>query len=211
MVIGLGRFGSALARTLIDLGHEVLGVDRDPALVADLRDVLTHVVEADTTDIRALEQMAASDFDRVVVAIGTDMEASILTVAALGDAGVGEIWAKAMTDTHGRILERVGAHHVVYPEAQMGVRTAHLLDGAMLDFVALDPGFVLVEMRAPRSLTGRSLGEQGIRTRFDVTVVCVKPVDASFTYATADTVLSDGDIIVIAADTARAEAFARLR
>lgn len=210
-VIGLGRFGSALARTLVNLGHEVLGVDNDGERVADLRDSLTHVVEADTTDARALEQLGVAEFDRVVVAIGTDQEASILTVAALADIVIGDIWAKAISETHGRILERVGADHVVYPEAQMGERTARLLDGRMLEFLALDTGFALVEIQAPAPMIGRSLADIGVRARFGVTVVCVKPEGGAFTYATADTVLGKGDIIVVAGETAKVEAIARLR
>jgi trk system potassium uptake protein TrkA len=209
MVIGLGRFGTALALTLMELDHEVLGVDTDPGRVAELRDSLTHVVQADSTDPQALEQLGAADFDRVAVAIGTDLEASILTVAGLVDLGVEEIWAKATTTAHGRILERVGARHVVFPEKQMGERAAHLLDGRMLDFLALDTGFALVELQAPPSLTGRTLTEFGIRARFGITVVCVKPKGGEFTYATADTVLTDGDIVVIAGETDRVEAFAR--
>lgn len=210
IVIGLGRFGAALARTLNGLGHEVLGVDESAERVSELRDELTHVVEADSTDVRALLQLGANEFDRAVVAIGADIEASILTVSALVDVGVPDIWAKATTASHARILERVGAHHVVFPEQQMGERVAHLVAGRMLDFLELDAGFALVETQAPASLLGRSLAEIGVRARFGLTVVCVKPKGGAFTYATADTVLDDGDIVVVAGETDRAEAFASL-
>jgi len=210
IVIGLGRFGTSMARTLETLGSEVLGVDARPDRVADLRDELTHVAEADTTDVRALEQLGAADFDRAVVAIGGAMESSILTTAALVDLGIGDIWAKAMTEQHARILELVGAHHVVFPEAQMGERVAHLVAGRMLDFLPLDAGFALVEATAPESMTGRTLGEIGVRAKYGVTVVCVKPVGGRFTYATPDTVLGPGDLIVVAGETDDAEAFAAL-
>lgn len=210
IVIGLGRFGSSLARTLESLGNEVLGVDSSSQRVTDLRDSLTHVVEADTTDARTLEQLGAADFDRAVVAIGADIEASILTTSALVDIGLKDIWAKAMTDPHARILTRIGAHHVVFPEAQMGERVAHLVAGRVLDFLPLDTGFALVEATAPESMTGRSLGEIGVRANYGITVVCVKPKGGEFTYATAETVLGAGDIIVVAGATAEAEAFAAL-
>ena len=210
IVIGLGRFGGALARTLTGLGHEVLGVDESEERVSELRDELTHVVVADSTDVRALLQLGANEFDRAVVAIGSDIEASILTVSALVDVGVPDIWAKATTASHARILERVGAHHVVFPEQQMGERVAHLVAGRMLDFLELDAGFALVETQAPASLLGRSLADIGVRARFGLTVVCVKPKGGSFTYATADTVLEAGDIVVVAGETAQAEAFASL-
>lgn len=210
IVIGLGRFGTSLATTLETLGSEVLGVDARADRIADLRDTLSHVAEADTTDARALEQLGAGEFDRAVVAIGADMEASILTTAALVDLGVTDIWAKAMTQPHARILERIGAHHVVFPEAQMGERVAHLVAGRVLDFLSLDSGFALVEAVAPASMTGRSLGEIGVRANYGITVVCVKPKGGHFTYATPDTVLGEGDLIVVAGETADAEGFAAL-
>jgi trk system potassium uptake protein len=210
VVIGLGRFGTALAETLAGLGHDVLGVDESPARVASLRDKLSHVVEADSTDPVALAQMGVADFDRAVVAIGGEVEASILTTAALVDLGIKDIWAKAMTAAHARILDRVGAHHVVFPEAQMGERIAHLVAGRMLDYLPIDAGFALVETVAPASLLGRSLGELGIRSRHDVTVVCVKPAGGQFTYATPDTVLHEGDVVVVAGETSSARAFAAL-
>lgn len=207
-VIGLGRFGTSLAETLAGLGHEVLGIDRSPARVGALRDALGHIVEADGTDRVALEQVGAGEVDSAVVAIGDDIEASVLATAALVDLGVKDIWAKAITEPHARILDRVGAHHVVFPEAQMGERIAHLVAGRMLDFLPLDAGFALVETMAPPSMLGRSLGELGVRTRYGVTVVCVKPAGGEFTYATAETVLHDGDVIVVAGDTPSAERFA---
>lgn len=210
VVIGLGRFGTALAESLVEQGHEVLGIDADARRVAALRDSLTHVVEADSTDPVALDQLGVVDFDRAVVAIGADVEASILTTSALVDLGRLEIWAKAMTGAHARILERIGAHHVVFPEAQMGERVAHLVAGRMLDFLALDQGFALVETEAPRSLQGRSLAELGVRARHGITVVCVKPRGGRFTYATPDTVLGPGDVVVVAGETGSAEAFAAL-
>jgi trk system potassium uptake protein len=210
VVIGLGRFGTSLAETLTEMGHDVLGIDSSTAKVAAMRDTLSHVVELDSTDEVALKQVGVADFDHAVVAIGADVEASILTTAALVDLGLSDIWAKAMTQPHQRILERVGAHHVVFPEAQMGVRIAHLVAGRILDFLPLDTGFALVETYAPASMLGRSLGELGVRARHGVTVVCVKPAGGRFTYATADTVLSEGDLIVVAGETQSAESFAAL-
>lgn len=209
-VIGLGRFGTALATTLVGMGHDVLGIDQGGARVADLRDALTHVVEADATDPIVLEQLGLREFDRAVVAIGADMEASILTTSALVDLGTCEIWAKAMTRSHARILERVGAHHVVFPEAQMGERIAHVVAGRMLEFLPLDAGFALVEVEAPSTLLGRSLSEIHLRERYGVTIVCVKPARGPFTYATPDTVLEAGDVVVVAGETKTAEAFARI-
>ena len=125
VVIGLGRFGTAVAQSLVQMGKEVLAIDEDFDLVQRWADELTHVVQADSTDEEALRQLGVGDFDRAVVAIGADIEASVLTVLALAESGVADIWAKAITRKHGQILERVGAHHVVFPERSMGERVAH--------------------------------------------------------------------------------------
>jgi len=210
LVIGLGRFGSAVAEELEHLGFEVLGVDGDARRVQQYADSLTHVLQADTTDIETLRQLGAADFSRAVVAIGSDIEASILTCAGLADLGVSDIWAKAVTASHGKILERIGADHVVFPEGEMGRRVAHVVGGRMLDWFQLDNDFALVETLAPKEILGRTLADVGIRARYDVTVVCVKPVGGAFTYATAETVLEEGDVLVVAGSSDKAERFARL-
>jgi trk system potassium uptake protein TrkA len=198
LVVGLGRFGSALANALVDMGYEVLGIDADPDSVQDHAGVLTHVVQADTTSERALRQLGAADAVTAVVCIGTDVESSVLTATALVDLGVKNIWAKAITEAHGRILDRVGTHHVVYPEAEMGTRVAHLLTGQMLEYVALDENFVIVETIVPAEYVGRTLGTSDIRAKHRVTVVCIKPEGGSFTYAERDSALGANDLIVLA-------------
>jgi trk system potassium uptake protein len=210
LVVGLGRFGTALAETLMDLGHEVLGVDADPRNVQQIADRLTHVVEADATDEEVMQQLGAGEFGRAVVGIGTDLEASILTTSLLVDLKVPDIWAKAVTVAHGRILQRVGAHHVIFPEHDMGRRVAHLVTGRMIEFVQLDEGFTLVELKPPEQIVGRSLADSQLRSRFGITVVCIKPEGGSFTYATPDTVPGPNDILVVAGETDRTKRFAEL-
>jgi trk system potassium uptake protein TrkA len=210
LVIGLGRFGGGLAETLAELGHDVLGVDTDAKLVQSYAAKLTHVVEADSTDIEAMRQLGAGDFRTAVVAIGTELEASILTTAVLVDLKVPKIVAKAITHEHGTILERVGASRVVFPERDMGVRVGHSLAGSMLDYFELDPGFALVETTAPKELIGKTLAKAEVRKRYGITVVCIKPEGGSFTYATPETVASEGDILVVAGETKRAEAFGEM-
>jgi trk system potassium uptake protein TrkA len=210
LVIGLGRFGTALAETLMDLGHQVLGVDSDADNVQRNADRLTHVVEADGTDDQVMRQLGAGEFGRAVVGIGTDLEASILTTSVLVDLQVPDIWAKAITVPHGRILERVGAHHVVFPEHDMGRRVAHLVSGRMIEFVQLDEGFALVEQKPPKQIVGRTLSESQVRARHGITVVCIKPEGGSFTYATPETVPGPNDILVVAGETDRVQGFADL-
>lgn len=208
LVIGLGRFGSSLAHTLVEMGYEVLGVDTDDTRVQEHAETLTHVATADTTTERALRQLGVADIRTAVVCIGNDVESSVLTTVALVDLGVPNIWAKAITKQHGTILERVGAHHVVFPESDMGNRVAHLVSGRMMEYFALDDSFVLVELTTPDWLTGVPLGQSNVRARYNITIVCVKHQGEQFTYATGDTVLGAEDLIVIAGHRPDVERFA---
>lgn len=210
LVIGLGRFGGAVAQTLSEMGREVLGVDTDARRVQHYSSLLTHTVEADTTNIDALEQLGATDFDKAIVAIGTDIEASILTTAALSDLKIGRIWAKAVSSAHMKILQRVGAHEVVFPENEAGQRLAHVIAGGMQDFIQLDEGFALVRTAPPRSLVGQTLAEAEVRKRYGITVVCYKRSTKPYTYATPETLMRVDDTLVVAGETEKAEAFAGL-
>lgn len=210
LVIGLGRFGGAVAIELERLGFEVLGVDTDAKRVQAHTEVLTHVIIADTSEAEVLRQVGAADFSLAVVGIGSDIEASILTTAALVDVGVANIWAKAVTESHGRILSRVGAHHVVYPEHEMGRRVAHLVGARIVDWFQLDADFAMVETAAPPSLLGRPLSQLDLPRTHGVTVVCLKPAGGAFRFPGPDTVLQDGDLVVVAGPSVRAERFANL-
>jgi trk system potassium uptake protein TrkA len=208
VVIGLGRFGGQVADSLIRLGHEVLGVDEDAHLVQSWADKLTHVVQADSTDNDALCQLGVPDFQRAVVGIGTDIEASVLTVLALSEVGVKEIWAKAISVKHGKILKSVGARHVIYPEAAMGDRVAHLITSRMLDFIEFDDGFAIAKVRAPRDTLGRTLADIGLRTKFGVTVVGVKKPGEDFVYARPETTVPHGAVLIVAGTTDSVQRFA---
>jgi trk system potassium uptake protein TrkA len=208
VVIGLGRFGASVAGSLIRLGHDVLGIDENGELVQSLSDQLTHVVQADTTNSDTLRRLGVHEFGRAVVGIGTDLEASVLTVLALADLGVAEIWAKASGAKHGRILERTGAHHVVYPEAAMGERVAHLVTGRMIDFIELDNGFAIAKTRAPREAVGKTLAECALRSKYGVTVVGVKRPREEFIHATPDTMVTAESILIVSGSTRQVEAFA---
>jgi trk system potassium uptake protein len=205
VVIGLGRFGSSLALELEAHGTEVMGIDTDPKLVQRHADELTHAVVADSTDAEVMRQLGVDEFQRAVVGIGTDLEASILTTAVLVDFDVPSIWAKAISREHGRILERIGAHHVVLPEHEMGERVAHLVTGRMLDFIEFEDDYALIKTRAPEEAVGRSLGESKLRSKYGVTVVGVKRPGEGFTYATADTMVNRGDVLIVAGRTAEVE------
>lgn len=208
VVLGLGRFGSAIAQELVRTGTEVLGVDRDEDLVQTHNGVLTHVVQADSTNVAALRQIAVPEFDRAVVGIGTNIEASLLTASLLVEFGIKSIWAKAISDPHARILRQLGVHNVIAPEKDMGTRVAHLVRGAMLDFVEFEDDFAMVKMRTPAFTYGQRLGEAGIRREYGVTVIAIRKDTEEWTYTSAETLLEKDDRIIVAGPTRKTEKFA---
>ena len=210
LVIGLGRFGAATAGQLDRQDREVLVVDTDAALVQKWADRVTHAVQADTKSLEALKQIGAEQFQIAVVATGSSVEASVLIAANLVDLGVPQIWAKAISQSHGKILERIGVNHVIYPEREAGERVAHLLSGSMLDFIQFDDNYVIAKMYPPRSIRGLKLGASGVRTRYRVTVVGVKSPGQPFTHATQDTVVSPHDLIIVSGAAADVERFAAI-
>jgi trk system potassium uptake protein len=210
LVIGLGRFGAATSGQLDRLDREVLAVDEDQGLVQKWSERVTHAVQADARNIDALRQIGAQDFAVAVVAVGSSIEASVLITANLVDLGIPEIWAKAISQSHGKILSRIGANHVIYPEAEAGERVAHLVSGRMIDFIEFDDDFALVKMYAPKPIHGISLADAHVRQKFGVTIVGVKAAGQDFTYATAETVVNSRDLIIVSGNSADIDKFASL-
>jgi trk system potassium uptake protein TrkA len=208
VVIGLGRFGGAVAGSMQQLGHEVLGIDNDPKLVQEWSERLTHVAEADSTDEDALRQLGVQDFAHAVVGIGTHMEASVLTVLALVEVGVPHIWAKAISTKHAKILSSVGATKVIFPESAMGERVAHLITSRMIDFIEFDDDFAIAKTRIPRAAVGRSLAELALRSKHGVTVVGVKEPGKEFEFATPDTVIPANATLIVSGKSSKVEKFA---
>jgi trk system potassium uptake protein len=210
-VIGLGRFGRSLALELMSKGTDVLGIDSREDIVQSLNGQLTHVVAADATNEEVLRQLAVPGFDRVVVAIGSDIQASILTTSLLLRFGIQNLWAKAVSDAHGTILEQLGVTHVVYPEKEMGKRVAHLVRGAMQDYIEIGDDFALVKAVPNSTVSGIPLGEAKVRSKYGVTVTAVKRPGSNWTYTTAETVIEPGDLMLVAGPIQKAEAFSQLR
>ena len=208
LVVGLGRFGAATALQLIQQGREVLGVERDASLVQKMAGQLTHVVEAEATDMDALRQIGAAEFSSAVVGVGTSIESSVLITANLVDLGIDRIWAKAISPAHGKIRARIGAHHVIFPEADAGRRTAHLVSGRLLDYIEFDDDFAIVKMYPPRETQGFTLGESDIRSKYGVTVVGVKSPGEDFTYARPETTVSSRDLLIVSGHVDLIERFA---
>ena len=208
LVIGLGRFGAGAAGQLARLDREVLAVDISADLVQKWSERITHAVQADGRNIDSLRQIGAQDFAIAVVAVGSSIEASVLITANLVDLKIPQIWAKAISQSHGKILARIGANHVIYPEAEAGERVAHLVSGRMLDFIEFDGDFAIVKMYPPKPIRDIPLSESQVRRKFGVTVVGVKPPGKDFTYATPETVVSSHDLIIVSGNSASIEQFA---
>ncbi|MDA3005248.1 MAG: TrkA family potassium uptake protein [Actinomycetota bacterium] len=210
MIVGLGRFGSAAANSLIELGQDVIGVDSESKLVQRYAAMLTEAVEVDATDIDAMRLIGAQDVQTAVVAIGNDIEASILAASVLLELEVPRVWAKAVSDRHGQILERLGVHRVVFPERDMGDRVAHGLVGLALDFVLIGADFAMAETTAPKEALGRTLAEVGLRSKYDVTVVCTKPPGGTFSLTGPDTILKPDDTLLVIGEKENVERFSQL-
>lgn len=210
LIIGLGRFGAATAGQLERLHREVLAVDTNMDLVQKWSERVTHAVQADARSIEALEQIGARDFQVAVCAVGSSIEASVLVTANLVDLGIPQIWAKAMSKSHGTILNRIGANHVIFPEAEAGERTAHLVSGRMLDYIQFDGDFAIVKMHPPKPIRGKTLAESEVRSKHRLTVVGVKSPGGEFTYAEPSTRVSDHDLIIVSGNQHDIERFAAL-
>jgi trk system potassium uptake protein TrkA len=210
-VIGLGRFGQSLALELMANGTEVLGIDASEEIVQSLNGQLTHVVVADSTKEETLRHLAVPDFDRVVVAIGSNVEASILTTSLLLRFGIKHVWAKAVSDPHGTILEQLGVQHVIYPEKDMGRRVAHLVRGAMQDYIEIGDNFAIVRTTPNSAVIGKPLGEAQVRAKYGVTITAYKPAGKPWNYTTPETVIEQGGMMLVSGPTQKAEAFSQLR
>ncbi|HET7475505.1 MAG TPA: TrkA family potassium uptake protein [Dermatophilaceae bacterium] len=195
LVIGLGRFGAAAALELHDLGHTVVGIEKDAQLVEDFSGRLDKVVHADASHPNTTARF--SHFKLAVVGIGSSIESSVLCAGNLIDAGIGSIWAKAVGPAHARILQRIGVHHVISPEAESGRRVAHLVNGRMLDYIEFDDGFAIVKMAPPRETIGFTLSQCQIRSKYGVTVVGVKSPGQDFKHAVPETKVTASDTLIV--------------
>ncbi|MET8230866.1 TrkA family potassium uptake protein [Micromonospora sp. NPDC005298] len=211
VVIGLGRFGCHLAGSLTRMGREVLAVDRNPDQVQRFSTQLERVVQADSTEDGALRQLGVASFERAVVAIGASVEASVLTVLALTELGLPQIWARATSQKHAKILSSVGAHHVIFPEAETGDRVAHLIVSRLLDFIEFDDDFAIATIRVPESLVGRTLLDLSPDERYGVRVIGAKAPGERFRYASDDTALARGGVLVVEGGIDQVQRFAGRR
>lgn len=208
-VIGLGRFGSSVAKVLTEMGEYVLAIDSDEDRVDALAPVLTRVVKADATDPAALKALRITEFDTVVVAIGDNVEASVICAVNCRDMGVKQLVAKAQDEAHGRVLERIGVNRVLYPQRDMGTRVAHNISaGGIMDFVRLSEQYGMAEVRAPEPLVGKSLQELDVPSRFGINIMAIKRGRRLIVSPRADERVVADDMLVVIGD---AQGIARLQ
>jgi trk system potassium uptake protein TrkA len=197
-VIGLGRFGSSLATTLHQAGNEVLAIDRNEERIEEYKDHVTYAVVADSTDEEALKRVGIRNFDAVIVAIGDDIQASILTVLVLKELGVKKVVAKAINNRHGQVLYKVGADWVVFPERDMGERVAtQLMSPNVLDYIELAKDYSIEEVKVHPSMIGKNLRELNLRARFNITVIAIISGGKVSISPSPDQTIKEGDILVV--------------
>jgi len=207
-VIGMGRFGASLAGELMKLGHQVLAIDKDEEVIDEMMNVVTHAVVADATDEEVLRSLGIRNFDCVIVAIGDDIQTSILVSIQVKELGVKKVVAKALSILHGRVLERLGVERVIYPERDMGIRVAHhLVSPNLLDYIELSKDYTIAELKVPRSLDGISLGKLDPRARFGCSIVALNKVQGMIIAPTADEILAERDVMVIIGKNEQIEHF----
>lgn len=201
-VIGMGRFGTSVAHELSELGFDVLAIDANEQKIQEVSNWVTHAVAADSTDEEAMRSLGLRNFDVVVVAIGEDIQASILTTLILKELGVPELIVKAQNELHGKVLDKIGANKVVFPERDMGLRVAHhLISPNILEYIELSNDYSIVEMKAPDFTIGKNLMQLDVRARYKCNVLAIKRGADMNIAPDAGDVIIDGDLLVIVGKT----------
>jgi trk system potassium uptake protein len=210
-VIGLGRFGLSIANKLYESGQEVLGVDVNEERVEESHPFVTHSVIADSTEAEALKSIGIRNFDTVIVAIGNDIQASILSVLLLKELGVKKVIAKALNKLHGQVLKKVGADWVVFPERDMGIRVAHqLLSPNVLNFIEISKDYSVEEVKIPDRMIEKTLRELDLRAKFNLSVIAIRHEDEINISPSPDEKINYGDVLVVIGENRDLEKFANL-
>lgn len=197
VVIGLGRFGMAVAKTVYDLGHDVLVIDKDEDMIQEISDSVTHAVQMDATDENALRTLGIRNFDVAVVTIGSNIQASIMVTLLVKELGIKYVIAKGNTDLHAKVLYKIGADRVILPEKDMGVRVAHnLVSSSILDYIELSPEYSIMEIEAIDEWVNKALKDIKLRSKYGINVVAIKKGEDINVSPSADDVIGKKDIIV---------------
>ncbi|MTI49519.1 potassium channel family protein [Sporosalibacterium faouarense] len=198
VVIGCGRFGASVATSLYSLGYDVLAIDKDEEKIQDLSDHVTHAVAADAIDENALRTLGIRNFDVAVVSIASDIQASIMATLIAKELGVKTVIAKAHNDLHGKVLKKIGADRVVFPEREMGLRVAHnLVSTNILDYIELAPDYSIVEISTNKEWVGKALKEIGLPTKYGINVMAIKHGNDINITPYGDDVIREGDVLIV--------------
>ena len=213
LVIGLGRFGTSVAKTLYEAGENVLGIDVSEELVQDRinNNILKNAIIGDASDGKILKDIGAENFDVAFVCIG-DIEASVMIALNLKELGIKSIIAKAINKKHGKVLTKIGATEIVYPEEHMGKRIAELtMNTDIIEHLKFTDNFVLVEVKAPSIFWNNSLIKLDVRNKYNINIVGIKKSKGEFLpNPTANVVIEEGDVLVIITDKKTVESFNKL-
>lgn len=197
IVIGLGRFGTSVAETLYSLGNDVLAVDLDEEVIQNISEKVTHAVQVDANDEHSLRALGIGNFDVAIISIGSDIQASILSTLLVKELGVKHIITKANNALHAKVLYKIGANRVIFPERDMGVRVAHnLCSSNILDYIELSPDFSIAEIVSPQLWYGKSLKELNLRAEYGINVMAIKKNNEIEVSPLAEEIIEAGDIIV---------------
>lgn len=201
VIIGCGRFGQSVAKTLYDYGYEVLALDRDEEIVQEIADHVTHAIQVDGTDEAALKSIGIRNFDVAVVSIGSDIQASIMATLIAKEEGIETVVAKAQDNVHAKVLYKIGADRVIFPERDMGVRVANsLVTSNVLDYIELTKGCNVVEIEALKRWVGKSLRELKLSNKYGINVIAIKHREGLNVSPYADDIVKEGDILIFIGD-----------
>lgn len=198
VVIGCGRFGTSVAKTLYNQGHDVLAIDSDEEIVQEISDSVTYAAQADVEDEGALKSLGIRNFDVAVISIGSNIQASIMATLIVKEMGVKTVIAKAQNNVHAKVLYKIGADKVVFPERDMGVRVAHnLVSANILDYIELSPDYSIVEIAAIDEWENKTLKELRLPTKYGINIMAIKQTDSMNVSPKADDIIKSGDILIV--------------
>ncbi|WMM23648.1 TrkA family potassium uptake protein [Tissierella sp. MB52-C2] len=202
VVIGCGRFGGAVAKTLYSLGNEVLAIDRCEETIKEIAEEVTHAVQADVMDETVLKDLGLRNFDVAIVAIGSDLEASIMATIVTKELGIKTVVAKALTELHGKVLKKIGADKVIFPERDMGIRLAHNLASTnILEFIELSPDYSILEITAIKEWEEKSLVQLKLSTKYRINVMAIKRGNSISISPNGESIIKENDILVVIGNT----------
>lgn len=197
-VVGLGRFGGSVCRELYTMGHEVLAIDINEDRVNDFMNYSTHAVVANATDQNALLSLGIRNFDHVIVAIGDNIQASILCTLVLKELNIKQVWVKAQNEYHHKVVEKIGADRIIHPEHDMGIRIAHyLVSEKIIDYIELSADYSIMELIASEKVANKNIGDLDIRAKYGCTILGMKRGEEVIISPFPDELILRGDIIIL--------------